>query len=189
MPFSNLFPFNVAKIVCIHHVESYFSYCFLERNVEVVMDIERQNSLISAVHSGLGTSLTSRAHASHLGRDKCYSTLQECYSIPMMWQHVQMYIKYCEPCQMQNSRKLQKCPHVLKSIPVPAKCFSKVGVDLIGPLKPSNGKQYIISCVDYFSKYIEAKPTANKTGSEVATFLYELICRYGIMDITITDQG
>ena len=153
------------------------------------MGIEIPNSLISDVHSGLAMSLTLKAQASHLGRDKCYSMLQECYSFPMMRQCVQMYIKYCEPCHLHNSQKLQKCPHILKSIPVPAKCFSKLGVDLIGPLKPSNGKQYIISCVDHFLKYIKAKATENKTGSEVTTFLYKLICRYGVMDITITDQG
>ena len=50
-------------------------------------------------------------------------------------------------------------------------------------------KKYIITCMDYFSKYIEAKAIENKTGSTVATFIHELICKYGVMDITITDQG
>ena len=43
--------------------------------------------------------------------------------------------------------------------------------------------------MDYFSKYVEAKAIENKTGTAVATFIYELICRYGVMDIMITDQG
>ena len=90
---------------------------------------------------------------------------------------------------MQNTHELEKCPHLLKSIPVPVKCCSKIGLDLIGPLKESNGKKYIISCVDYFSKYLEAKAIENKMGSTVGTFTYNLICRYGVMDITITDQG
>ena len=72
---------------------------------------------------------------------------------------------------------------------VPQKCFSKVGLDLIGPLCESNQKKYIIFCIDYFSKYVEAKAIENKTGVAVATFIYELICRYGVLDITITDQG
>ena len=57
-------------------------YCIslTETNIKVVLDVERQNSLISAVHSGLGIIFTSRVQASHLGRDKCYSTLQEHYS-------------------------------------------------------------------------------------------------------------
>ena len=90
---------------------------------------------------------------------------------------------------MQNTHKLEKCPHVLKSISVPVKCWSKIGLDLIGSLKESNGKKYIILCVDYFSKYVEAKAIENITGSAVGTFVYDLICRYGVMDITITDQG
>ena len=107
----------------------------------------------------------------------------------MMRDRIQMYIKYCDPCQKQNTHKLEKCAHVLKPIFVPQKCFSKVGLDLIGPLCESNKKKYIISCIDYFSKFVEAKAIENKTAVEVATFIYELICRYGVFDITITDQG
>ena len=40
-----------------------------------------------------------------------------------------------------------------------------------------------------FSKYVEAKTIENKTGSAVDTFVYDLICRYSVKDITITDQG
>ena len=157
--FDIIFPNSLLKQIYFYIV----IYCIslTERNVEVILDVHRENSLIFAVHSGLGTSLTSRAQASHLGRDKCYSTLQECYSFPMIRQHIHMYIKYCEPCQMQNTYKLEKCSHVLKSILVPAKCWSKISLDLIGPLKESNGKKYIISCIDNLSKYVEAKAIEN----------------------------
>ena len=111
-----------------------------ERNVEVVLSLERQNSLTSAIHSGLTKSLQSKTQASHLGRDKCYSTLQQCYSFPMMRDRIQMYIKYCDPCQMQNTHKLEKCPHIMKPISVPQKCFGQVGLDLIRPLCKSNQK-------------------------------------------------
>ena len=107
----------------------------------------------------------------------------------MMRDRIQMYIKYCEPCQLQNSHKIEKCPHVLHSVPVPAKCWAQIGADIIGPLRESNNKRYIVTCMDYFSKYIEAKSLENKTGSAVDAFLYDLICRYGVMDIAITDKG
>ena len=153
------------------------------------MSLERQNSLISAVYSGLERNIHSKAQSSHLGHDKCFSTVQERYSFPMMRDRIQMYIKYCKPCKMQNSHKLEKCPHVLHSVPVPSKCWAQIGIDIIGPLRESNNKKYIVTCVDYFLKYIEAKSLENKTGSAVGAFLHELICRYGVMDITITDQG
>ena len=43
--------------------------------------------------------------------------------------------------------------------------------------------------MDYFSKYVEAKAIENKTGTTITTFICELICRYGVMDIMIIDQG
>ena len=90
---------------------------------------------------------------------------------------------------MQNSHKLAKCPHILHSIPVPAKCWAQIGIDIISPFRESNNKEYIVTCVDYFSKYVEAKSVENKTGSAVGAFIYDLICQYSVMDITITDQG
>ena len=50
------------------------TFLFPERTVEVVMSLERQNSLISAVHDGLTISLTSKAQSTHFGRDKASYT-------------------------------------------------------------------------------------------------------------------
>ena len=33
------------------------------------------------------------------------------------------------------------------------------------------------------------RPKVLKKGPAVGAFIYDLICRYGVMDITITDQG
>ena len=71
---------------------------------------------------------------------------------------------------MQNSHKLEKCPHVLHSLPVSAKCWTQIWVDIICPLRESNNKKYIVTFVDYFLKYIEAKSLENKTGSAVGEF-------------------
>lgn len=49
---------------------------------------------------------------------------------------------------------------------------------------------YVTICfvVDYFSKWVEAKPIAAKTAREVTIFLYELICRLGFATVQINDQ-
>ena len=54
--------------------------------------------------------------------------------------------------------------------------FFCLGVDLIGPLKEYEGKHYIATAVDYFTKFVEAKAISNKTADEVGTFIYELFC-------------
>jgi len=55
----------------------------------------------------------------------------------------------------------------------------QVGIDLIGPLpRTKNGNRYIVTLVDYFSKWPEAAPLQDKTADSVALFIYKMICRY-----------
>ena len=154
------------------------------------MDLERQNSLIYAVHCGLSESIQTKAQAGHFGRDKCFATLTQCYNFPMIQDRIQMLIKYGKPCQLQNTYKLEKCGQQLQPIKIEPRGWAQIGVDLIGPLPLSrNNNRYICTVVDYFMKYIETKPLPNKTGLLVGQYLFKLMCRYGVMDITITDQG
>ena len=54
----------------------------------------------------------------------------------------------------------------------------QVGIDMIGPLPlTKKGNRYIVTLVDYFSKWPEAAPLPDKTAPGVALFLYELFCR------------
>ena len=50
----------------------------------------------------------------------------------------------------------------------------------MGPLPESEGKCYIATAVCYFTKFVEAKAIPEKTGVEIAWFIYELMLRYGI---------
>ena len=52
-------------------------------------------------------------------------------------------------------------------------------MDLIGPLpKTARGNKYVVTLVDYFSKWPEAAALQDKTAKRVALFLYDLFCRY-----------
>ena len=44
-----------------------------------------------------------------------------------MRQRIQMHIKYCEPCQMINTRKLDKCPHEMQPVKVPEAAWKQIG--------------------------------------------------------------
>ena len=55
-----------------------------------------------------------------------------------------------------------------------------MGIDLIGPLPfTESRKKYIITLVDYFSKWPEAEAVADKQAITIATFLFKTICRLG----------
>ena len=63
------------------------------------------------------------------------------------------------------------------------------GIDLVGPLRESQGYKYTATAVCYFRKYVKAKPLRTKTADEVALFLYDLICQYGSFESCLSDQG
>ncbi|XP_063950861.1 uncharacterized protein LOC135153043 [Daucus carota subsp. sativus] len=51
-------------------------------------------------------------------------------------------------------------------------------------------KKFLIVAIDYFTKWIEAKPLAKITTKQVAQFFWEnIICRYGIPRVLVTDNG
>ncbi|XP_037492674.1 protein NYNRIN-like [Jatropha curcas] len=66
------------------------------------------------------------------------------------------------------------------------------GIDIIGKITPatSNGYQYILVAVDYFSKWIEAQSYKTLTAKQVARFIEQnIFCRYGIPHHVVTDNG
>lgn len=65
-----------------------------------------------------------------------------------------------------------------------------VGVDLVGPLRESReGYRYILSVVDYFTKWPEFVPLKSKSALEVARAIFGLQCRHGVAEIHISDNG
>ena len=54
----------------------------------------------------------------------------------------------------------------------------QVGIDLIGPLpETKRGNRYVVTLVDYFSKWPEAEPLQDKKATSVALFLFKMLCR------------
>lgn len=54
----------------------------------------------------------------------------------------------------------------------------QVGIDLIGPLpRTARGNKYIVTLVDFFSKWPEAEALPDKSANAVTLFLYKMICR------------
>jgi len=161
----------------------------------VVSTLDEQRQLIKEAHSGRGAvrdaeSLQSKALGGHFGRDKTAALLQQNYYFPAIYRKVDEVIKYCDQCQrVNNGSKLDKGGKALTIIPVPKDTWKQIGIDLLGPLPESKGMKYIVTAIDYFTKWPEAKAIPDKKAETVAQFLYELICRYGVADIHITDQG
>ena len=66
--------------------------------------------------------------------------------------------------------------------------MKQIGIDICN-LPEVEGYKHLVVCIDYFSKWSEAKPLKDKLAESVSIFLYEIICRHGCMKIQINDQG
>ena len=64
-------------------------------------------------------------------------------------------------------------------------------MDILGPFTLGKGQvKFLIVAIDYFTKWIEAKPLATITAQQVQQFVWkDIICRYGMSHTIITNNG
>ncbi|XP_043714609.1 uncharacterized protein LOC122662964 [Telopea speciosissima] len=70
--------------------------------------------------------------------------------------------------------------------------FSTWRIDVIGKITPkaSNGHEFVLVAIDYFTKWVEAQSYAVLTAAKMAKFIKEnIICRYDVPQQLILDQG
>uniref|UniRef100_A0A5S6QK16 RNA-directed DNA polymerase n=1 Tax=Trichuris muris TaxID=70415 RepID=A0A5S6QK16_TRIMR len=142
----------------------------------------------------LGYSICVATHASktggHFGMLKTMEKLKQRYTWPGMRKMCRQVVKSCPTCQ---SRKIPQCKPsgLLKSIAPPEKPFEMIGLDHLGPFpKSRKNNRYIIVCVDYLTKWVEAETVPDTSTEKVAMFLLNnVILRHGTPNKMITDRG
>ena len=70
--------------------------------------------------------------------------------------------------------------------------FSVWGIDIIGKISPksSNGHEYILVEIGYFTKWVEAASYVRLTTPRVAKFIIShIICLYGVPHEQISNRG
>lgn len=65
------------------------------------------------------------------------------------------------------------------------------GMDILGPFPVATAKKkFLIMAIDYFTKWIEVNSLAKIITKQVVQFLWEsIMCKYGIQQILVTDNG
>jgi hypothetical protein len=64
-------------------------------------------------------------------------------------------------------------------------------MDLVGPLPTAQGNcRFAVVVVDYFKKWVEAKPLANIKASTIQKFFWQnIICRFRVLRELTVDNG
>ena len=78
----------------------------------------------------------------------------------------------------------------MQSMPIIDEAFSRIAMDMIGPLDRTNsGNKYILVVCDYATRYPAAIPLRNIDAETTSEAMVEVFTRYGIPREVLTDQG
>ncbi|GKU89774.1 hypothetical protein SLEP1_g3868 [Rubroshorea leprosula] len=127
---------------------------------------------------------------SHMGaRTLAHKVLRQGYYWPNMYKDATHFVQRCLKCQFFAHLTHQPAEELTTLVaPWP---FAQWGLDLLGPfVKGVGGVTHVIVGVDYFIKWVEARPLSSLTSKKIEDFVFgSIICRYGIPNQIVADNG
>ena len=144
------------------------------------------------VPRSISMELVKESHGSlfvgHNGVEKCRERLLQSYFWPNMEKDIKIHLDSCTKCQAR--KKSGSSYNYLQPMPQCSAPNQRVHVDLFGPLLSTDGKKYILTATDAFTKYCCAWPIDNKSAETVAFTLFNnYFCKYGCPIEIMSDQG
>jgi transposase InsO family protein len=160
-------------------VEGASLLCYVARGISrPLVPLVDRAAMLHAIHNVV-----------HLGR--CATTRM--ISASFVWKGVGRDVAaMCRDCQQCQRGKVHKQPAApLQAIPVPARKFSHVHVDLVGPLPASSdGHVYLLTIINRSTRWFEAVPLRNMEASTCEdAFIANLVARFGVPATDTTDRG
>nr|VZI01907.1 unnamed protein product [Spirometra erinaceieuropaei] len=125
---------------------------------------------------------------SHPGIRASQKLLAERFVWPGMNKDVKAWARSCLSCQRNKVQRHNKSPP--GTFPSPDARFSHVHLDVVGPLPPSNGFTYLLTCVDRYTRWAEAIPLPNvQAETIVKAFVSRWVAMFGAPSTVTTDRG
>ncbi|XP_025084054.1 uncharacterized protein LOC112558046 [Pomacea canaliculata] len=149
---------------------------------QVIVPKEKRVEVMRLAHEGI--------FSAHHGVAATRERVTAEFYWPGVADDVQRYVRSCDICQRTATRAHVK-PAPLGEVPVIDEPFKRVAMDLVGPIKPATerGHRYILTVVDYATRFAEATALKNMETETVAEALLEIWARIGIPEEVLTDQG
>lgn len=120
-------------------------------------------------------------------RRESLSEINGCLLFNVYWPYIDKdiinYVQQCSRCSLAAKAPVKV---ELSSWPKASNVWSRVHIDYAGPFQ---GLNYLVA-VDSFSKWPEVFVMSSTTSSAtISKFIVELIARFGLMDILVSDNG
>jgi hypothetical protein len=129
--------------------------------------------ILSEVHTGVcGGHIGARAQATKV--------LWHGFCWPAMIDDAAKLVSTCEVCErFSHKMKAPAQPVQLIALSWP---LQRWDIDIVGKLTPTQGNYtFTVIAVEYFTKWIEAKPLTNVSSATIKKFFWQnIICRYGV---------
>lgn len=107
---------------------------------------------------------------------------------PNMNRDIRQWTRTCQACQRAKVHRHTVAP--AGHFPAPDGRFRHVHLDLVGPLPPSNGQRYLLTCVDRFTRWPVAIPLPDmQTSTVLPAFINHWIAHFGVPQELTTDRG
>ena len=155
---------------------------------EIVCDVSQERPHV-LVPEGRRRKIFDAIHGlAHPSGRSTLAMVARTYIWPGMRQDVLRWARQCVPCATCTVSRHTRPPVV--SIEVPAKRFSHIHLDIVGPFSPDGGSRYILTMVDRTTRWPEAVPIPETSEETILqAFLSTWVARFGIPRTVTTDRG
>nr|KYP73559.1 Transposon Ty3-I Gag-Pol polyprotein [Cajanus cajan] len=146
------------------------------------IDTLQADYILQEIHEGICGS-----HSG--GRTMAAKVLRAGYYWPTLKEDCANFVKKCVQCQ-KHGNLIHASAAELHSVSSPWP-FSLWGIDVLEPFPMAKGQvKVLLVAVDYFTKWIEAKPLACISATNVQKFVWKsLVTRFGIPYAIVSDNG
>ena len=152
-----------------------------EEQWQVVVPKGLQEAVLKAMHGAGGSG--------HFGVTKTLRRLRQSFYWGRQKRDVADFCRRCDLCVARKGPP-GRSHAPLQQFPVGCP-MERVGIDITGPYPRSEGGNcYVLSAIDYFTKWPEAYAIPNQEAETIADALVEgMISRFGVMESLHSDRG
>ena len=149
---------------------------------QVVVPTKLRNHVMETAHDSI--------MGGHMGIKKTSDKVLSNFYWPGLQGDVTRFVQSCDICQ-RTVKKGSVPKAALEKMPLIDTPFKRVAVDLIGPIHPPSdeGHRYILTLVDYATRYPDAVPLKTVTTETVAEALVNMYSRLGVPEEVLSDMG
>ncbi|XP_077564677.1 uncharacterized protein LOC144180165 [Haemaphysalis longicornis] len=176
------------------YFERWIELTAIERTFEDLADLVVTEQFIANCHKKVAIFIREREcktlSATTTAADNFMEAQNQANLFRFREDYVRRYVSSCDQCQRTIPKgRIQRV--AIGKMPIIDAPFERVAVDIIGPLSPtsSSGKRYILTLVDFATRYPDAVALKNIDSASVAERLLEMFSRVGFPREILCDRS